>query len=90
MAQQDGRTTAVLSGDWTARGLLDAVPRLDRTERLSTIPGSVPDPFDPPEGCRFHPRCPQAMDICRTQRPVMVGVPGDRQVCCHLYTGAKG
>ncbi|WP_019176924.1 ABC transporter ATP-binding protein [Methanomassiliicoccus luminyensis] len=71
------------------RGLLDAVPRLDRSERLSTIQGSVPDPLDPPSGCRFHPRCPRAMDICRTERPAPVSIGPDRQVCCHLCAGVR-
>ncbi len=52
------------------QALLRAVPRPDG---LGTLPaelaGDVPDPADPPSGCRFHPRCPQVMDLCRVKEP---------------------
>jgi peptide/nickel transport system ATP-binding protein len=47
-----------------------------------------PDPLDPPPGCRFHPRCPEATDICRTQVPHPV-VGDDGLVECHLYASEQ-
>jgi len=70
-------------------GLLRTIPRLGhRRERLDTIKGRVPNLIHPPPGCRFHPRCPQATDICRQRRPVMVKVGAGHQVACHLYPPA--
>jgi len=51
-------------------GLNRAIPRLDvETDRLEIIEGSVPDLIEIPPGCRFHPRCPYVMDICRQSHP---------------------
>jgi oligopeptide/dipeptide ABC transporter ATP-binding protein len=50
-------------------GLLDCVPRLTGQEVAKGIPGTLPDYTAPPSGCRFHPRCPHAMPICRKARP---------------------
>ncbi len=51
-------------------GLLGSLPRLDlEVERLEQIPGQPPSLLNPPSGCRFHPRCTFAMDICRTEVP---------------------
>ena len=51
-------------------GLLGSLPRLDiEVERLVQIAGQPPSLLNPPTGCRFHPRVPYAMDICRTERP---------------------
>jgi len=46
------------------KGLLRAVPKIGRTDELQSIKGIVPDLVSPPTGCRFHPRCKYAMDIC--------------------------
>ena len=55
------------------RGLLAAVPDLDRPDRLPRgIPGSIPSLRNPPPGCRFHPRCPLVMPICRTDPPLLL------------------
>ncbi|MCL4517856.1 MAG: ABC transporter ATP-binding protein [Thaumarchaeota archaeon] len=52
------------------QGLLQAIPRLDqRGDRLLSIPGSPPDLFNPPVGCSFYPRCPQAMRLCKSEQP---------------------
>ena len=51
---------------------------------FSVIPGEIPSPENPPEGCYFHPRCQRTMDICRTQYPVMRSVD-ESKVACHLY-----
>jgi peptide/nickel transport system ATP-binding protein len=70
------------------QGLLNSIPRMDDpTKRLESIPGSVPNLIYPPSGCRFHPRCPQAMEICKQSRPpVTVEAPG-HTVACYLYHG---
>ena len=43
-----------------------------RTTGLNFIPGAPPDLVDPPDGCRFHPRCPEAMNVCASQNPVNI------------------
>jgi len=51
-------------------GLFGSIPKMDEeTERLSPIDGMMPDPTNLPEGCKFHPRCPNCMDICKTKQP---------------------
>ena len=55
----------------------------ERREEI-ILPGEVPSPLNPPSGCRFHPRCPQAMSRCGQQEPVLAPVAG-RFVACHLY-----
>ena len=70
------------------RALLAAVPvpnpRLDRERDHSDIRGEIPSPLTPPSGCHFHPRCPNAMDVCRQTAPVTKEVDG-HLVACHLY-----
>jgi len=62
------------------RMLLDAVPDLAMSGRpRNPIGGEPPNPIDPPPGCPFHPRCPQAITICRTERPAFRD-----NVACHL------
>jgi peptide/nickel transport system ATP-binding protein len=63
--------------------LLEAVPKFDVAETLRSIEGSVPNLVTPPPGCRFHPRCPQAMDVCRTEFPAMKEVKKDHLVACY-------
>jgi len=64
-------------------GLLGSIPRLDHTkERLAAIEGSVPDPLDPPPGCRFNPRCPFADDQCRAAAPSLREVVPGHAVAC--------
>jgi peptide/nickel transport system ATP-binding protein len=66
--------------------LLKAIPNiLTPVERLESIPGTVPEMVNPPSGCRFHPRCPYAMDVCRGERPKLVEVDEDHEVACYLY-----
>lgn len=71
------------------RGLLKAVPKIGRTDELQSIPGIVPDLVNPPSGCRFHPRCKHAMDICRKDFPPLVEIKSDHYVACYLY-GKEG
>jgi len=61
------------------QGLLAALPGTSDT--LVPIPGRVPDLLNPPSGCRFHPRCPLAVDRCRAEAPELRG--DARQVACH-------
>jgi len=64
------------------RGLLAAVPDLGRPGVLPVgIPGSIPSAHTPPAGCRFHPRCAQAMPICREQVPKLSGLA--HRTACH-------
>jgi oligopeptide/dipeptide ABC transporter ATP-binding protein len=69
-------------------GLLRSIPSVEgRRGDLPVIPGNVPDLISPPAGCRFHPRCPFAMEICHVQRPPMVKVGDDHHVACHVWDG---
>ncbi len=66
------------------RGLLEAVPRLDRDEeRLPAIPGNPPDPGRPAPGCPFAARCPRAVDRCAREPAVLTPFPGGRRAACH-------
>ena len=67
------------------QGLLDAVPRLGEKDPLRFISGMIPDLSNPPQGCRFHPRCDHRMAICRTEKPRYKNNTGDHSVACHLY-----
>jgi oligopeptide/dipeptide ABC transporter ATP-binding protein len=71
--------------------LLSAVPVIDadparRRDRI-VLSGDVPSPVDPPSGCRFHPRCPHATEICREVRPAMVDHGGGHLAACHHPAG---
>ena len=72
------------------KGLLDAVPKVQNTGELATIPGSVPNLVHPPTGCRFHPRCPHVMDVCRAEKPPRTEHAPGHTVSCHLYTAKDG
>ncbi|WP_395359005.1 ABC transporter ATP-binding protein [Streptomyces sp. YH02] len=75
------------------RALLSAVPLPDpaaeRARERITLLGDPPSPAAPPPGCTFHPRCPKAREICRTEAPPLrTLVPGDgREVACHFPEG---
>ncbi len=69
------------------KGLLSSVPRLTGEILAEGIPGTVPDYTESPSGCRFHPRCPHAMDQCVRQKPPMVELSAKRHVACYLYLG---
>ncbi|HEX5807680.1 MAG TPA: ABC transporter ATP-binding protein [Anaerolineales bacterium] len=57
-------------------------PRLKRQRTI--LKGDVPSPLNPPKGCRFHPRCPVAIEICSHQEPAFLEVSPDHWVACHL------
>jgi peptide/nickel transport system ATP-binding protein len=68
------------------QALLSAVPapHLDNHAAVIRLPGETPSPANPPSGCHFHPRCPQAMEVCRQRYPVATGISGTHTVNCHL------
>ncbi|HEY4022596.1 MAG TPA: ABC transporter ATP-binding protein [Pseudonocardiaceae bacterium] len=67
--------------------LLRAAPDPDRTEPVTDLAGrgAPPSLIRPPSGCRFHPRCPHAMDICRTKAPQPLPINADHTASCWLY-----
>jgi peptide/nickel transport system ATP-binding protein len=73
-------------------GLLGSLPRLDAdVERLVQIRGQPPSLLNPPRGCRFHPRCPYVMGICKTVEPELLPAADDRDhvQACHLDVETK-
>jgi oligopeptide/dipeptide ABC transporter ATP-binding protein len=73
------------------QALLSANPVPDPTAppKRIILSGDVPSPLNPPAGCRFHPRCPEVMDICKTTDPPLITIgPPERghQVWCHLHS----
>ena len=67
-------------------GLLNSIPRLDtKTKYLTPITGSVCNMLQPPRGCKFHPRCTHAMDICTEEVPRLQEVAPGHFVACHLH-----
>lgn len=75
-----------------SQGLLNSVltPEPEVKKRgIVVIPGAPPNLVDPPTGCRFHPRCPYAMDICVKREPALVEIEPNVKVACFLYTGEK-
>ncbi|MCR8433856.1 MAG: ABC transporter ATP-binding protein [Candidatus Bathyarchaeia archaeon] len=67
--------------------LLASIPTLRTDKKLEFIPGAPPDLVSPPSGCRFHPRCPYTMPICKEKEPPFQNVEEDRYVACFLYGG---
>jgi oligopeptide/dipeptide ABC transporter ATP-binding protein len=68
--------------------LIAAVPRAEaggKARRKTILRGDVPSPVNPPSGCRFHTRCPKAMDHCRVEEPKMIEARPDHWVACHLH-----
>ncbi len=68
------------------QSLLSAIPVADPTYEKDRIilEGDVPSPVDPPSGCRFHPRCPYAMDICSEKEPEFKDYDNEHFASCHL------
>ena len=73
------------------QALYDSIPRLTdtRKRRLEVIRGTVPNPLNFPQGCRFHPRCNYALDFCRTEEPRLEIVGGGHKVRCFKYNAEK-
>jgi peptide/nickel transport system ATP-binding protein len=72
-------------------GLMQSISRMDqdRSERLKPIKGQPPSLIYLPPGCTFHPRCPYAMNICRTEVPQLLPVNGHHASSCHLPVSEK-
>jgi oligopeptide/dipeptide ABC transporter ATP-binding protein len=70
------------------QALVSAVlePTVGQQRQRTVLAGDVPSPVNPPSGCRFHTRCPYAMEICRQQSPVLKEETPGHRVACHLYT----
>lgn len=68
------------------KALISAVPVSHPSEKKERIilTGDVPSPVNPPTGCPFHPRCPEAMDKCRSEKPPVVQLDNNHTVLCHL------
>jgi oligopeptide/dipeptide ABC transporter ATP-binding protein len=75
------------------QALLSAIPEIDTGEEVIAprerivLEGEVPSPISPPAGCRFHPRCPYATEVCRVERPPLAAFPGGRLAACHHPLG---
>ena len=73
-----------------SQALISAVPVVETTpsgrRKRIILSGDVPSPLKPPSGCRFHPRCPVAQDLCRTERPALKEHRAGRKVGCHFPT----
>jgi peptide/nickel transport system ATP-binding protein len=63
--------------------LVASLPRIGDTTPKASLSGAPPDLADPPSGCRFHPRCPLAMDICRHEKPPMRTMALTHRVACY-------
>jgi peptide/nickel transport system ATP-binding protein len=73
-------------------GLMGSLPRLEgHVERLTQIPGQPPSLLRPPSGCRFHPRCPYVMEVCKTTVPQLepTSRDADHLQACHLDEDMK-
>jgi peptide/nickel transport system ATP-binding protein len=69
------------------QGLMGVFPKIkDARTRMTSIPGSPPDLLNPPTGCKFHPRCQYAMEICKTEEPAFLDIGKNHYVSCHLVT----
>lgn len=73
-----------------SQALIASVPVPDPTRRKRRVPltGEVPSPVNPPVGCRFHPRCPIAMDICKKKEPELLDVGKEHYVACHAINSS--
>ncbi|MDF2588066.1 MAG: transporter ATPase subunit [Anaerocolumna sp.] len=69
------------------KALLSAVPipNPDMKMNRTILQGDIPSPANPPSGCKFHTRCPHAMEICKAQAPIFKDYGNNHQVACHLY-----
>jgi oligopeptide/dipeptide ABC transporter ATP-binding protein len=63
-----------------------ADPVVERMRKRIIVQGEVPSALKPPSGCRFHTRCPMAMDRCKSEDPLLVDLGQGRAVACHLQS----
>jgi oligopeptide transport system ATP-binding protein len=72
------------------QALMSAVPVADpvveRMRKRIIVQGEVPSAMRPPSGCRFHTRCPMAMDRCKVEDPLLADLGQGRAVACHLHS----
>ena len=70
------------------QALFSAIPIPDPTvkKRRIILSGEVPSPVNPPLGCRFHPRCPKVMEVCKVDEPLLRDIGNGHLVACHLFT----
>jgi len=66
------------------KALIEAIPRLGEDTRREGLDGRPPSLLDAPTGCRFHPRCPEAQEVCRNVSPQLIEKAPQRQVACHF------
>ncbi|MCP4398848.1 MAG: ABC transporter ATP-binding protein [bacterium] len=73
------------------RALLASIPQITdrRGRKLLPIEGSIPDPLHQPEGCKFHPRCRYALEMCQHEEPALLHLQDGRQVRCWMYAEEK-
>lgn len=72
------------------QGLIGAFPSIKaKKTRMTSISGSPPNLQNPPRGCRFYPRCPYAMDICRSEEPKSIEITNDHRVACYLIAAKR-
>ncbi|MDR1420475.1 MAG: ABC transporter ATP-binding protein [Treponema sp.] len=69
--------------------LISSLPVIGDKSGKSGLEGTPPNLANPPQGCRFHPRCPLAKEICKTEVPVMRDLGGGQRAACHLLEGAR-
>ena len=71
------------------QALLSAIPipdpKVERSRQRIVLQGDLPSPINPPTGCRFHTRCPHAMDVCKTHDPKWFEVKENHWIACHLH-----
>ncbi len=69
------------------KALFSAIPMPDPTAKMNRIilEGSIPSPANPPKGCKFHTRCRNCMNVCKTKAPVPKEIDKEHFVVCHLY-----
>jgi oligopeptide/dipeptide ABC transporter ATP-binding protein len=74
-----------------SQALVEAIPYPDPARRSNRVPltGEIPSPVDPPPGCRFNPRCPVVIDVCRSQRPPLVVTNHAHQTACHVNASSE-
>lgn len=75
-----------------SQALLASVPTMDPGRRAAEAPltGDPPNPINPPSGCRFHPRCRMAEEVCHIREPLLTDQGGEQSVACHAAVAGSG